>query len=84
MRCLILFCLFSFLRKQALTFPEKCFLRRTDTHHNMRKRTPMIKVNADTVRKGNFVTIIFLPSEIESNLKGKNLLPLGANSFFLE
>ena len=34
--------------------------------------------------KATLSKIVFLPSEKGSTLKGKNLLPLGANSFLLE
>ena len=44
----------------------------------------VIKGDAYIVRVGNSVKLILLPSEKESSLKGKNLLPVGANSFLLE
>ena len=38
----------------------------------------------DTLTRGKSVKIVYFPSENWSPLKGKNLLPLGANSFLLE
>ena len=43
-----------------------------------------LKGNGYTLRGGNSFKIVLLPSEMVSTLKGKNLLPLGAKSFFLE
>ena len=45
---------------------------------------PIIKVNGYTYTGGNSVKTFCLPSEKGSTQKGKNLLPLGANSFLLE
>ena len=42
------------------------------------------KMNGHTIKVDNSCEIIFLPPENEFTLKGKNLLPLGANSFLLE
>ena len=43
----------------------------------------MIKGTGYTFRGGNPVKLFCLPSEKGPSLKGKNLLPLGANSFLL-
>ena len=42
------------------------------------------KENECTFRGGNSVKMVLPPSEKGSILKGKNLLPEGANSFLLE
>ena len=46
-------------------------------------RSTMFLWNWYTFKKDNSVKIVLLPSEKRSTLKGKNLLPLGANSFLL-
>ena len=43
----------------------------------------MLKTTGYIFKGGNSVITILLPSEKESTLKGKNLLPRGANSFLL-
>ena len=45
--------------------------------------TNTMKGSEYTYNRGNYVKIIWLPSEKGSTLKGKNLLPVGANSFLL-
>ena len=42
-----------------------------------------LKDNRHTIEGDNSVKIVFLPFKKRSTLKGKNLLPLGANSFLL-
>ena len=37
----------------------------------------------DTIQEGSFSKWFYLPSEMGSTLKEKNLLPMGANSFLL-
>ena len=43
-----------------------------------------VKGNGYTLMKGNSVNSFCFPSEKRSTLKGRNLLPLGANFFLLE
>ena len=56
-------------------------LKRT---HDMPKRSIQVKENGYALKGYNLTIIFFLPSEKRSTLKGKNLLPMGANSFLLE
>ena len=57
-------------------------------HHRLYNMLWQLKLplrkNGYIFKENNFVKIILLSSEKGSTLKGKNLLPLGANSFLLE
>ena len=55
-----------------------------NTHDHFSREITVLKANGYTLQGGDSIKMILLPSEKGYTLKGKNLLPWGANSFLSE